>query len=340
MERLIIVQWDTQLGPIPIIQYPPKEQFPPKELLLKIWARHEINPENPIAILTEENNYYCSFLKRYEVKTYFIIIELNSNDQEGIFQEILESVSQELLDNLEKPQFPHIISDVYKTIKQYTIANEEQIYTHIFEDKIRIAILSVLRQGCITKLKLKTELETKYGYKNINIDMFLAPFQRLGLITTKTVPGAEETVFLLKDFYCCRIPPTIEPTVPEIKNKILTLFETPQIISENEIKRLINLTSQHHVKKLFQSLTDSANKTISWKKALNIVGNDEKILELLIAEDFIMKDAGENIHLISILQFMLFSPYYLLSNLVKRYENNEISIEQLHTHIEFLKLIA
>ena len=48
LERLIIVQWSKSTGPIPIIQYPPEIDYPPKDLYLKIWAQHELNKDNTL----------------------------------------------------------------------------------------------------------------------------------------------------------------------------------------------------------------------------------------------------------------------------------------------------
>ena len=75
MKRIIIVHWNRSIGPEPIIQYPPEKAFPPKELFMKIWAKHELNRENPIVeiYMQEENLQYISIFEEFQGEIYFLV---------------------------------------------------------------------------------------------------------------------------------------------------------------------------------------------------------------------------------------------------------------------------
>ena len=79
MERIIIVHWNKSTGPEPILQYPPERKFPSKDLLLKIWALHELDKESSMIEYIPEiegmnNEQFVSIIQKFEGEVYFLII--------------------------------------------------------------------------------------------------------------------------------------------------------------------------------------------------------------------------------------------------------------------------
>lgn len=336
MKKLIIIQWDMQLGPQPIIQYPPEETFPPKDLLLKLWALHETAQDNPFIELDAGNSFYCSLLKHIENQTYFIILELKSKKETTLFQEILNTVSDDLMNNLNQPQFPYLISDTFKMIKNYSDLNEYQLFMRLYEEKIRIDLFLILRMGVSTKKQIIEELQKRYGYKKVNLDLLLAPFIRLNLVQIIPTAGNDESVFLIQDIYGALLPVKDENIPDDIKPFIRDIYQIPQIFEDPSLSDCVRLLMIPEVQATLNKISKVGNKGLN-KSALERSLNfrPELIQELIRLH--LLYNKGDQYWLISELQFFRFNPIYLISNLTERYESNQISMDQLLNHLNLLK---
>ena len=104
MERIILTHWSTSTGPEPIIQYPPQKNFPPKDLFLKIWAKHELDKKKTVIefISEDEDNKYVSIIHKFEGENYFLILVYNQKENlEDIIKdspEILALISKNLIE--------------------------------------------------------------------------------------------------------------------------------------------------------------------------------------------------------------------------------------------------
>ncbi len=327
---------DNQLGPKPLHQYPPTEKLLPKEKFLKIWARHETEDENNFIYFIEDKKTYLSLTDTRQNRPYFIVIvtaKQNRNDIR-IYQEILQNVADELLNNLDNPQFNHILHDAYDTIKNYTQINEKDMFIRLFEDKIRVSILSILQNGTISKTNLKEKLKKEFGYANLNLELFLTPFLRLNLIEIKDIHGIKGVIFLKNDVFACYLPPKNKPATPKVVEIIQNRFKKPQIIPLSSIRDIITLIKNSSVKKLIEKLEESSNG-LSTIEASNYLGFNEQLLSQM--EDHqIIKIIEDRIHLISSVHFLKFKPNYLVKKLINRYEEKQISSEQFLEQLEIL----
>jgi hypothetical protein len=335
LDRLILVEWNMQIGPKPLVQFPPEEFFPSKETLLKIWAQHEMNPDLFFISFTEEEKLYCSLLKKFKTHIYFIVLQLNLKSDQRIFQEILENISNDLITNLDNPHFHHILSDIFKSIKNYSSLDEKHQYLRIFEDEIRIRILKTLRRGPITKIQIKDQLESQYGYKNLNIDLFLTSFLRLGLVIIQNIPGSEDSILLVKDVYGCLMPPNKQPMNTELLEKIKETFSNPQIIPIDKIRNIVKITNSKLAIKLFDEMEKLNNKGLEYKEAIQILNDDTKLFDQLILNSILFIDSEKKVYRVSEVHFYKNKINYLLPIIKKRYENGEISMEQLLQQISF-----
>ena len=235
------------------------------------------------------------------------------------------------------PRFPHVLSETYNTIKSYGEADEQQLLLRLFLDKVRITILEYLRTGCLTKNKLKSDLQAKNGYTNINLDLFLTPFLQLKLIEIQNIPGAEDTIFLIKDFYCARVPPADPPEDTEIKQHIINAFKKSKILSDDEIWQIALYYSDIRVSKLLTSLEEHTTDGISLIESHSWVDNNYSLLDRLMKDGFIINNSEDRIFLLSKLQFFMYEPKYLIPILSERFESGKISINQLIAHVELLQ---
>ena len=131
MNRIILIHWNKQTGPEPIIQFPPEKPFPTKELFLGIWAKHELNKENSIIEFTPEDNknYYLSIINYSMIikKIYFLLLEFpTSNVDSDIYKEfphILATISKDLIDLVNTNKITRAISKAFYRLQKFYLLN-------------------------------------------------------------------------------------------------------------------------------------------------------------------------------------------------------------------------
>ena len=345
MERILIVHWNKSTGPEPIIQYPPGNGFPSKDLFLKIWALHELDKESSMIEYSPEiaelgDEQYISIIQEFEGEIYFIIIAYNlKEDINNAVKEspdILATVSKNLIELINTNKITRAISEAFNTIKNYSKLEKEENLLNFFKDKIKYTILKILQDGVISKSELITTLRQDHGFSTINIDLLLISFLRENLIIKDSVPGSKDCYFLVKDLSCTRIPPKNLPDSEEIvedfKQSLMNCYTNYDCIAEIENKSLINILMDKEVYSLIQELR---KKSLTVSKSLDILNNNEDLFHELLEKQFIYEAKGI-VNLFSDIRFIKFTPYYLVEKLSKRYYNQKISLDQYITHLKLL----
>lgn len=343
MERLIIVHWNKSTGPEPIIQYPPEKTFPPKDLFLKIWARHELNKENAMIELesqTENEQFkYISIIQEYENELYFLVLVYNKEKMIDIIApDILAVIGKNLLELMNTNKITRAISESFNTIRNYSKLEGEDLIL-FFQDKIKYTILQILRNGVISKIELSNALRRDYGFSTINIDLLLVSFLRENLIIKKIIPGSKECYFLVKDLICARVPPKRIPdedieekVLKKYKKEFVRFYSNYNYNQEIEHKDIINYLLDSEVYGLIKELR---KKDISVNECLNLLNNKEELFDELLEKKYIFEAKGI-VYLFSDIRFIKFTPYYIMKTLINRYKNQEISLNQYSSHIELL----
>ncbi|MFW9999329.1 MAG: hypothetical protein ACFE9Q_08070 [Candidatus Hodarchaeota archaeon] len=346
MERIILVHWNLQTGPIPLIQYPPEKLFPPKELFMKIWAQHELNKEDSVIEFTHEaeDNNYVSIMQKFEGEIYFFIIVYSQKDtHEDIIKEspeILGLISKNLIELINTNKITRALSEAYNTIQNYSKLDEEENLINFFQDRIKNTILHILRHGVISKSRLINILKHEHGFSTVNIDLILISFLHENLIVKKNVPGSKECYFLIKDLSCTRIPPKSLPTeemeessLKKYRDSLKNFYFDSYHVSEFENKTLIQTVLFN--KDVFFLLKTLREKCLSVNDCLNIINNKQELFNELLDKKFIYEARGF-VYLFSDVRFIKFSPSYIIEKLVERYKNQEISLNEYIAHLELL----
>ena len=124
MERIILSNWNKKTGPEPIIKYTPEKPFHPKDLFLKLWAKHELNKENSMIEFIPEDgeNSFVSIIQQFEGEIYFLILVYDQLkiDEEATSPDILASMSKNLIELINTNKITRAISEAYTTIKNYS----------------------------------------------------------------------------------------------------------------------------------------------------------------------------------------------------------------------------
>lgn len=346
MERIILIHWNTSIGPEPLIQYPPGDPFPPRPLLLKIWAKHETNKENSmLEFIPEDGEYsYISIIQKFENEIYFLILVYSQKIKgEDIITEspdILALISKNLIELINTNKITRAISEAFNTIRNYSKLDEEENLINFFQDRIKYTILQILRNGVISKSKLTNILRHEYGFSTVNIDLLLISFIHENLIIKKNVPGSKECYFLIKDLSCARIPPKNLPSeqIEEIilrkyKESLKNYYLDYYNISDFENKTIIQTVLFN--KDVFHLLKMLREKRVTVNDCLNILKNKEELFNELLDKNFIYEAKGF-VFLLSDIRFIKFSPNYVIEKLVERYNNQDISLNEYIAHLKLL----
>ncbi|MFX0003822.1 MAG: hypothetical protein ACFE9C_02490 [Candidatus Hodarchaeota archaeon] len=346
MQRIILTHWNTSTGPEPIIQYPPEKSFPSKELLLKIWAKHEINKEKSIIefIPEDEDNSYLSIIQRMEGEDYFLILVYKQKESiEEIIKEspeILALISKNLIELINTNKITRTISEAFNTIRDYSKLDEEENLINFFQDRMKFTILEILREGVISKFELMNILKHEYGFSTVNIDLILISFLHENLIVKKNVPGSKECYFLVKDLSCTRIPPRNLPSEQIELKDLNKLKESLKIYyfdyynqSDFENKTIIQTVLFN--RDVFSLIKTLREKILSVNECLIILNNKEELFNELLEMKLIYETKGF-VYLFSDVRFIKFRPYYIIEKLVNRYQNQDISLNEYMEHLKLL----
>ncbi len=345
MERVIVVHWNKNTGPEPIIQYPPKDGFPSTDLFVKLWTIHELNKERSmLEYVPEGENWYISVPQKFSGELYFLVLAYGKNHNlENIIDfDILSTMAGNLIKSINTDKITRSIFETFNLIKDYTKLDQEENLMTYFQDKLKITILQILRNGVISKLELAKILTEEYSFSTLNIDLLLTTFIRDNLIIKKTVPGSRECYFLVKDVSFIQIPPKKNPDYSDdqreeylklYKNQIIKIYNDFGSVSEIENKTIINIMVNNH--DIFLLLKALRKKVLNVAECLSILNNDEDLFYEVLENTFIYESKGL-VYLILDVRFVSFTPFYIVKKLIERYNNEEISLDQYLTHLELL----
>ena len=343
MKSLLLSHWNKSTGPESIINYPPDKNLITKELLLKIWAQHELDKDNTMIELqlSAENEVYrkyISILQEYENEIYFLILIYEEKEEEVISPDILAIIGRNLLELMNTNKITRAISEAFNTINNYSKRESENLI-NFFQDKIKFTILQILEEGVISKSDLISKLRQEYGFSTVNIDLLLISFLTENLIIKKVVPGFKECYFLIKDLTYARIPPDKLPdfheddqVIKRYQQELIQFFSNYEYTKEIQSKALTGFLIDKNIYNLIKELR---NKSFTVNECLNALNNKEDLFTELLEKKVIFEMKGI-VYLFSDIRFIKFTPLYIIENLKKRYQDQNISLDQYHAHLKLL----
>ncbi|TFG15936.1 MAG: hypothetical protein EU531_07965 [Promethearchaeota archaeon] len=343
MERIIIIHWNKSTGPEPIIQYPPQSSYPSKELMLKIWAQHELNMDKIMIELErfqgDEDKKYISIIQEFENELYFLVLIYDAHKIaiDIITPDILATINKNLLELMNTDKINRAISEAFYTIKNFNQLESENLI-NFFHDKIKCTILEILREGIISKAELTHKLREEYGFSTVNIDLLLISFLRENLIKKQIIAGSKECYLLINDLSFVRVPPntlpketTDEKILKRYKKEYAKFYANYDSGKEIEDKRLFNFLLDKDVFNLIKALRKT---DLSVNDCLIILNNKEELFSELLEAQIIFESRGL-VFLFSDIRFVKFIPFFIINKLNTRYEKQEISLNQYISHVEY-----
>jgi len=117
-DGLIVMKYDDRSGIDIKAKYPKGKMKASDKTLMHIFTLHEFSKEPGIASLTIDN---INFITYYSGSgtDYFFILMLNILENSEEYEEILEKISQIILNNLEKKKYLKMLPSLFKQITDY-----------------------------------------------------------------------------------------------------------------------------------------------------------------------------------------------------------------------------
>jgi len=344
--KLSLFKWDHQLGPEPLIQYPPDSNspFPKKEVLLRIWSIHELNSE-PVVNFVEEPLNYLSIMHKNLDEFYFALLELDIQEDPSKYEDIFLNMSSTLFNSIGSSNFTLILSETYSMIDEYSKLNQDQLYFNLYRDRNKVNILNSLRNGVVSKGKLCETLRTQYGIAETNFEILITPFQHLGLIMENSIHGCSN-FYMIKDVYGARTPPDglyheLLKSTDEMDKKYvryLTDFFTHYRPEHDDDETLLQISKLLSDSQIYNSLRVLYDNKLKRNRFIDMISQDVQSYTKLRQLKMII-EIEDFLYPLSEIHFYTFTPMYLIRNLGKRFQKNEISTEELFYHIRLLQSI-
>ena len=325
LKRILVVKWDQTVGPQPVVQYPPEDEFIDNENLVKIWSIHELQ-ENPIVHLGIEDVTYLSYKEETKMGLYFVIF-MTDEPLEEEYRELHAGIATSLLKMLDTPNFLAGLQEMYQNLTAYTNLNEDQLIATIYQDRVKSAIFDEIRQGILNKTQLQNILKKKQGVSVMNFDLLLSSFIRLGIVLPESIVG-EDYLFLKKDYFPARLPveylrseEVLGDDGPVYLQKVQEFFTAQQ---ESPGSSWVSFFFGCFKDPAYTFLHELANRPLPIENVMQLLGGDENLFSEL-EENQVVTSINNRVFLLAGILFIPFRPTYILGELKKRYFEQQVT---------------
>lgn len=284
--------------------------------------------------IIEKDKSFVSYMYVKHDKKYFLILELESNDELNVCEEIFKTHASNLINSIDTNQFNHILHDIYTQIKNYAELDEQGLFFYAFSNKTRANIFQLLRSAIISKSDLAEELYEKYKLKPENIEIYLTPFLRLNLIVVEDLPGLKNNIFFVRDCFLGQYPFSSVKNIKdkELLNLYLDYYKSEHIIPDEIVTDICTFLSDKNIKAVLNQLKETPLSASELVEKFNI---KDSTIEKLIRNQVIFR-YNDLLHLYGEFRFVKFKPTYIINELKKRWQSGFLSLDQMVRQIELI----
>ncbi|MFX1502517.1 MAG: hypothetical protein ACFFDH_16265, partial [Promethearchaeota archaeon] len=248
---LIFMKWDEKIGTEILVKYPEEIKITTKSLM-QVYSTHEYSGEKGVITLITESLNILSYYTGPE-EGYYLILILNLDDDPDVYEAGMADIARLVLENLKDESYLKLIPSLFQRLSVYPSLSDEEILIHHYQNEIKQTIINALREdGVITKSELEIWLKEKYVKGFFDLDAILLDLIKMEIIKVGSIKGVpSELVFLIKDLYFLRTPPTtlldnpVNRGLPsqfakEYPNEVTKFFKDYHPTDEDNLK-LINM---------------------------------------------------------------------------------------------------
>jgi len=363
-KAIVLLYWDPIEGARIEYKYPIDADLSRAEAM-KIFTSHAIGGGTAgFMSMSIGDKRIVSYFSGIEVEPQRCLVVLLDEAEEPLeYAEILPQSAENLFSQLSimgREEAEEFIRKTFEELKTTTPLTYEQMLFHIFADPLRqYALTKKLIEKPYTLKRLQEEVEFETGRTIDNVNIFIRPFKRSGLVIVEDVRTQDgsilkDVVFLIQDAIMYRVPPArileftelgeIPPQISkqyieDVKNFFTRSYD-PFADNSEDNESLAKFFLNRMAYQLLLVLRENVGKIGEIAEKAHIDENDAKDLlrrmELLDVISFYDVDGEEYAILKSDVTFKVFFPEYLVDKLQRRVMEGEIPREVAKRHLELL----
>ncbi len=363
-KAIVLLYWDPIEGARIEYKYPIDADLSRAEAM-KIFTSHAIGGGTAgFMSMSIGDKRIVSYFSGIEVEPQRCLVVLLDEAEEPLeYAEILPQSAENLFSQLSimgREEAEEFIRKTFEELKTTTPLTYEQMLFHIFADPLRqYALTKKLIEKPYTLKRLQEEVEFETGRTIDNVNIFIRPFKRSGLVIVEDVRTQDgsilkDVVFLIQDAIMYRVPPArileltelgeIPPQISkqyieDVKNFFTRSYD-PFADNSEDNESLAKFFLNRMAYQLLLVLRENVGKISEIAEKAHIDENDAKDLlrrmELLDVISFYEVDGEEYAILKSDVTFKVFFPEYLVDKLQRRVMEGEIPREVAKRHLELL----
>ncbi len=363
-KAIVLLYWDPVEGARIEYKYPIDADLSRAEAM-KIFTSHAIGGGTAgFMSMSIGDKRIVSYFSGIEVEPQRCLVVLLDEAEEPLeYAEILPQSAENLFSQLSimgREEAEEFIRKTFEELKTTTPLTYEQMLFHIFADPLRqYALTKKLIEKPYTLKRLQEEVEFETGRTLDNVNIFIRPFKRSGLVIVEDVRTQDgsilkDVVFLIQDAIMYRVPPArileltelgeIPPQISkqyieDVKNFFTRSYD-PFADNSEDNESLAKFFLNRTAYQLLLVLRENVGKISEIAEKTHIDENDAKDLlrrmELLDVVSFYEIDGEEYVILKSDVTFKVFFPEYLVDKLQRRVMEGEIPREVAKRHLELL----
>jgi len=363
-KAIVLLYWDPIEGARIEYKYPIDADLSRAEAM-KIFTSHAIGGGTAgFMSMSIGEKRIVSYFSGIEVEPQRCLVVLLDEAEEPLeYAEILPQSAENLFSQLSimgREEAEEFIRKTFEELKTTTPLTYEQMLFHIFADPLRqYALTKKLIEKPYTLKRLREEVEFETGKAIDNVNIFIRPFKRSGLVIVEDVRTQDgsilkDVVFLIQDAIMYRVPPAriLELTelgevppqiskqyIEDVKNFFTRSYD-PFADNSEDNESLAKFFLNRMAYQLLLALRENVGKIGEIAEKAHIDENDAKDLlrrmELLDVISFYDVEGEEYAILKSDVTFKVFFPEYLVDKLQRKVMEGEIPREVAKRHLELL----
>ena len=363
-KAIVLLYWDPVEGARIEYKYPIDADLSRAEAM-KIFTSHAIGGGTAgFMSMSIGDKRIVSYFSGIEVEPQRCLVVLLDEAEEPLeYAEILPQSAENLFSQLSimgREEAEEFIRKTFEELKTTTPLTYEQMLFHIFADPLRqYALTKKLIERPYTLKRLQEEVEFETGRTIDNVNIFIRPFKRSGLVIVEDVRTQDgsilkDVVFLIQDAIMYRVPPgrilelvelgelpsqISKQYVEDVRNFFTRSYD-PFADNSEDNESLAKFFLNRMAYQLLLVLRENVGKVDELAEKAHIDENDARDLlrrmELLDVISFYEVDGEEYVTLKSDVTFKVFFPEYLVDKLQRRVIEGEIPRDVARRHLELL----
>jgi len=363
-KAIVLLYWDPVEGARIEYKYPIDADLSRAEAM-KIFTSHAIGGGTAgFMSMSIGDKRIVSYFSGIEVEPQRCLVVLLDEAEEPLeYAEILPQSAENLFSQLSimgREEAEEFIRKTFEELKTTTPLTYEQMLFHIFADPLRqYALTKKLIERPYTLKRLQEEVEFETGRTIDNVNIFIRPFKRSGLVIVEDVRTQDgsilkDVVFLIQDAIMYRVPPgrilelvelgelpsqISKQYVEDVRNFFTRSYD-PFADNSEDNESLAKFFLNRMAYQLLLVLRENVGKVDELAEKAHIDENDARDLlrrmELLDVISFYEVNGEEYVTLKSDVTFKVFFPEYLVDKLQRKVIEGEIPRDVARRHLELL----